>query len=167
MRVLRELLERRAVAVEVDVHLGVNVSADEPADGNEQRARERDRVVQRAEREVAVIKDQHGPEHTEHDVHTEPVASCAQRVHETQTLAQRIEQQDGHEARTDDTKPVAKAVLRIDEAGAACDPPATRHRERRERVTPNRSRAQTALGGIVGRRPGTSAPHFIGNRNHA
>ena len=86
----RQLAESGAVTVQIDMDLRIYVSADETTQGNQQRAGQRDRVVQRAERKIGVIQNQHGPENAKHHVHPKPVPRRAERVHEAQSLAQRI-----------------------------------------------------------------------------
>ena len=116
-----ELAQRHPCAVEIRVDLCVNVAADEAAAGHEEHADQRDVAVQRAEGEVRVKKDQHGPEHAEHHVHAEPMPGRAEVAHEPQLLAQRVEQQHGHQARADDAEPIADALERIDEMRLAID----------------------------------------------
>jgi len=131
---LGELAQRRARAVEVGVDLRVNVTADEAASRDEQHADQRNVAVQRAEGEVRMEQDQHGPEDAEQHVHAEPVSGRAEVAHEPQLLAQRVQQQHRHQARADDPEPIADASQWVDEMPLAVEQPADEHRERGDRV---------------------------------
>ena len=107
-------LQFAAVQAVVDVH--VDVAADEAADGNGEHREQRHVAVGGADAEIRVIQDAHGSGDPEHHVEAEPTRRRAEEAEPRPALAQRIHQQQQHQAPADDAEPVTHAAIGADVA---------------------------------------------------